>query len=245
MVRGQPLCLSLNIRTPEDGAHFRSSHELIVCEGHRGVKGDLSPAQRAAAVRGRGLKLEGAREAGRAKGVIAHGPARLVATLRLQAERTLELAIFPGRCACRAAVLNLKSCHSIRDGLQRRSRAGKLMHKWLDGSEEAVRRLKSLLWGPGGVGKSMLALKFPAGKAECGGGWLRLVFRLSASTMEQAGTPAEPSQASTKNFLRSDPDVDMCEHSESAGHHVRLRNTGHHVRLRTGIWASLARPPPR
>ena len=119
------------------------------------------------------------------------------------------------------------------------------MHKWLDGSEEAVRRLKSLLWGPGGVGKSMLALKFPAGKAECGGGWLRLVFRLSASTMEQAGTPAEPSQASTKNFLRSDPDVDMSEHSESAGHHVRLRNTGHHVRLRTGIWASLARPPPR
>jgi Mrp family chromosome partitioning ATPase len=40
-------------------------------------------------------------------------------------------------------------------------------------------------WGPGGVGKSTLALKFAEGKAERGGGWLRLVFRLSASSMEQ------------------------------------------------------------
>ena len=47
------------------------------------------------------------------------------------------------------------------------------------------RRLKYVLWGPGGVGKSTLALKFAAGQAERGGGWLRLVFRLSASSMEQ------------------------------------------------------------
>jgi tetratricopeptide (TPR) repeat protein len=71
------------------------------------------------------------------------------------------------------------------DGLQGRSRLEKLMHKWLDGSDEAGRRLKYVLWGPGGVGKSTLALKFAAGKAERGGGWLRLVFRLSASSMEQ------------------------------------------------------------
>jgi len=42
-----------------------------------------------------------------------------------------------------------------------------------------------VLLGPGGVGKSTLALKFAAGKVERGGGWLLLVFRLSASTMEQ------------------------------------------------------------
>jgi hypothetical protein len=71
------------------------------------------------------------------------------------------------------------------DGLQGRSRLEKLLHKWLDGDEEAGRRLKYVLWGPGGVGKSTLALKFAAGKAERGGGWLRLVFRLSASSMEQ------------------------------------------------------------
>ncbi len=40
-----------------------------------------------------------------------------------------------------------------------------------------------MLWGPGGVGKST-ELKFAAGQAERGGGWLRLVFRLSASSME-------------------------------------------------------------
>jgi anion-transporting ArsA/GET3 family ATPase len=37
----------------------------------------------------------------------------------------------------------------------------------------------------GGVGKSTLALKFAAGQAERGGGWLWLVFRLSASSREQ------------------------------------------------------------
>jgi Mrp family chromosome partitioning ATPase len=58
-------------------------------------------------------------------------------------------------------------------------------HKWLDGSGEVEPRLKYVMWGPGGVGKSTLALKFAAGKAKRGDGWLRLVFRLSASTMEQ------------------------------------------------------------
>jgi hypothetical protein len=38
------------------------------------------------------------------------------------------------------------------------------MHKWLDVSDEAGQRLKYVLWGPGGVGKSTLALKFDAGK---------------------------------------------------------------------------------
>ncbi len=35
------------------------------------------------------------------------------------------------------------------------------------------------------MGKSTLSLKFAAGQAERGGGWLRLVFRLSASSMGQ------------------------------------------------------------
>jgi tetratricopeptide (TPR) repeat protein len=71
------------------------------------------------------------------------------------------------------------------DGLQGRSRLEKPLHKWLDGSDEAGRRLKYVLWGPRGVGKSTLALKFAAGQAKRGDGWLRLVFRLSASSMEQ------------------------------------------------------------
>ncbi len=52
------------------------------------------------------------------------------------------------------------------DGLQGRSRLEKLMHKWLDVSDEEGQRLKYVLWGPRGVGKSTLALKFEAGKAE-------------------------------------------------------------------------------
>ena len=54
------------------------------------------------------------------------------------------------------------------DGLQLRSRPEKLLHKWLDGShsDEVGQRLKCVLWGPGGVGKSTLALKFAVGKAE-------------------------------------------------------------------------------
>jgi hypothetical protein len=42
-----------------------------------------------------------------------------------------------------------------------------------------------VLGGPGGVGKSSMTLKFAAGQADRVGGWPRLVFRLSASTMEQ------------------------------------------------------------
>jgi tetratricopeptide (TPR) repeat protein len=68
------------------------------------------------------------------------------------------------------------------DGLQGRSRPEKLMHKWLDCE---AGRSKYVLWGPGGVGKSTLALKFAAEQEGRGGGWPRLVFRLSASTMEQ------------------------------------------------------------
>jgi hypothetical protein len=59
------------------------------------------------------------------------------------------------------------------DGLQGRTRLEKPLHKWLDGTDDAGRRLKYVLWGPGGVGKSTLALKFAAGQAERGGGWLR------------------------------------------------------------------------
>jgi GTPase SAR1 family protein len=44
------------------------------------------------------------------------------------------------------------------DGLQGRTRLEKPLHKWLDGTDEAGRRLKYVLWGPGGVGKSTLAL---------------------------------------------------------------------------------------
>ena len=72
------------------------------------------------------------------------------------------------------------------DGLQGQTLLEKPLHKWLrDGTDEAGRRLKYVLWGPGGVGKSTLTLKFAAGQAERGGGWLRLVFRLSASSMDQ------------------------------------------------------------
>jgi replication-associated recombination protein RarA len=46
-----------------------------------------------------------------------------------------------------------------------RSRLEKPLHKWLDGSDEVGRRLQYVLWGPGGVGKSTLALKFAAGRA--------------------------------------------------------------------------------
>jgi Mrp family chromosome partitioning ATPase len=57
------------------------------------------------------------------------------------------------------------------DGLQGRSRLEKRMHKWLDGSDDAERRLKYVMWGPGGVGKSTLALKFAAGAVAGGCGW--------------------------------------------------------------------------
>jgi hypothetical protein len=46
---------------------------------------------------------------------------------------------------------------SVPSDVQGRSRLEKLMHKWLD--DEAGRRLKYVLWGPGSLGKSTLALK--------------------------------------------------------------------------------------
>jgi hypothetical protein len=51
------------------------------------------------------------------------------------------------------------------DGLQGRSNP---LHKWLDGGDEAGRRLRYVLWGPGGVGKSTLALKLVAAASGCG-----------------------------------------------------------------------------
>jgi polynucleotide 5'-kinase involved in rRNA processing len=69
------------------------------------------------------------------------------------------------------------------DGLQGRSRLEKPMHKWLDGDDEAGRGLKYVLWGPGGVGKSTLALDAGDEGKGCRG-WMQLVFRLSASSME-------------------------------------------------------------
>ena len=42
-------------------------------------------------------------------------------------------------------------------GLQGRSRLENPLHKWLDGGEEAGRRLTYVLWSPGGVGKSFAA----------------------------------------------------------------------------------------
>ena len=66
------------------------------------------------------------------------------------------------------------------DGLQGRKKLERALQAWFDG---AGRRF--VLFGPGGTGKSTLALKFAAAQVErgyCGG--LRLVFVLSASSME-------------------------------------------------------------
>ena len=65
------------------------------------------------------------------------------------------------------------------DGLQGRKKLERALQAWLDG---AGRRF--VLFGPGGTGKSTLAVKFAAAEAERGGGRLRLVFVLSASSME-------------------------------------------------------------
>ena len=65
------------------------------------------------------------------------------------------------------------------DGLQGRKKLERALQAWFDG---AGRRF--VLFGPGGTGKSTLALKFAAAQVErgyCGG--LRLVFVLSASSM--------------------------------------------------------------
>ena len=71
------------------------------------------------------------------------------------------------------------------DGLQGRSKLEKAMQEWFEGGEQ---RSRFVLWGPGGTGKSTLALKFAAGQVEReGGGWssARLVFALSGGSMAQ------------------------------------------------------------
>ena len=67
------------------------------------------------------------------------------------------------------------------DGLQARKKLERALHEWFQG--ERCRRF--VLFGPGGAGKSTLAVKFAAAQVERGGdGGLRLVFMLSASSME-------------------------------------------------------------
>ena len=69
------------------------------------------------------------------------------------------------------------------EGLQGRSKLEKAMQEWLGGEGQ---RLKFVLWGPGGTGKSTLALQFAAAQVE-GAGWssVRLVFALSRGSMAQ------------------------------------------------------------
>jgi DNA replication protein DnaC len=63
------------------------------------------------------------------------------------------------------------------EGLQVRKKLELALHEWFQGE-----RPKFVLFGPGGAGKSMLAVKFAVAQAERSG--LRLVFVLSASSME-------------------------------------------------------------
>ena len=65
------------------------------------------------------------------------------------------------------------------EGLQVRKKLERALHEWLQGE-----RPRFVLFGPGGAGKSTLASKFAAAQAKRGGGRLRLVFVLSASSME-------------------------------------------------------------
>ena len=66
------------------------------------------------------------------------------------------------------------------DGLQARKKLERALHEWFQGE-----RCRFVLFGPGGAGKSTLAVKFAAAQVERGGdGGLRLVFVLSASSME-------------------------------------------------------------
>ena len=67
------------------------------------------------------------------------------------------------------------------EGLQVRKKLERALHEWFEG--EGCRRF--VLFGPGGTGKSTLAVKFAASQVEWGGSGLRLVFVLSASSMEQ------------------------------------------------------------
>ena len=71
------------------------------------------------------------------------------------------------------------------EGLQGRSKLEKAMQEWFEGDEQGTR---FVLWGPGGTGKSTLALKFAAGQVEReGAAWssVRLVFALSGGSMAQ------------------------------------------------------------
>jgi polynucleotide 5'-kinase involved in rRNA processing len=72
------------------------------------------------------------------------------------------------------------------DGLQGRSNP---LHKWLDGGDEAGRRLRYVLLGPGGVGKSTLALKLVAAASGCG--WCS-GYRLCASESSKLKIPNPP-----------------------------------------------------
>ena len=67
------------------------------------------------------------------------------------------------------------------EGLQVRKKLERALHEWLQGE----RCPRFVLFGPGGAGKSTLAVKFAASQVEWGGSGLRLVFVLSASSMEQ------------------------------------------------------------
>ena len=67
-------------------------------------------------------------------------------------------------------------------GLQARKKLERALLEWLDGAEQRVR---FVLCGGGGAGKSTLAVKFAAAQAERGGsGTRRLVFVLGAASME-------------------------------------------------------------
>ena len=71
------------------------------------------------------------------------------------------------------------------EGLQGRSKLEKALQEWLEGGGQ---RARFVLWGPGGTGKSTLALKFAAGQVEReGAAWpsVRLVFALSGGSMAQ------------------------------------------------------------
>ena len=65
------------------------------------------------------------------------------------------------------------------EGLQVRKKLERALRDWFQGE-----RTRFVLFGAGGSGKSTLAVKFAAAEAERGGGRLRLVFVLSASSME-------------------------------------------------------------
>jgi len=67
------------------------------------------------------------------------------------------------------------------EGLQVRKKLERALHEWF----QSARCPRFVLFGPGGTGKSTLAVKFAAAQAERGGGGLQLVFVLSASSMER------------------------------------------------------------